>query len=267
VSGHGNPGDGDRIQVVKYVSPALMGFIFSAAWGEDDTWDVALRYAGEFSGIKIAAGIGYQQRTDGNADGGNGILGCASARTFTATGTHDLTRHDDTDCEGWAGSMSIMHVPTGLFITAAGGQETDSLRNTFHSVNGRAGGATGTDSFWYLQAGIERNWFGPGKTTLYGEYHNVDAGSQIGAVAATDVINPFRTSVTTGTAAYVQGADVTTWGLGVVQAIDAAAMDLFISYRTREADVTLRNATTGQLAKSNALEDLQILSIGGMIKF
>ena len=34
------------------------------------------------------------------------------------------------------------------------------------------------DTYWYLISGIEQNWFGFGKTTLYGEYgrHEVGAG-------------------------------------------------------------------------------------------
>ena len=46
---------------MKFESIALQGFTFSAAFGEDDLWDVALRYAGEFNGIKIALGAGYSQ--------------------------------------------------------------------------------------------------------------------------------------------------------------------------------------------------------------
>jgi hypothetical protein len=53
----------------------------------------------------------------------------------------------------------------------------------------------------------------------------------------------------------------------MVQAIDAAAMDLFINYRTREADVTLGRRTDGTLRASRAIEDLQIITVGGMIKF
>ncbi|MEQ1672745.1 MAG: porin, partial [Hyphomicrobium sp.] len=39
---------------VRYDSPSFAGFSVSASWGEDDFWDVAARYAGEFSGIKVA---------------------------------------------------------------------------------------------------------------------------------------------------------------------------------------------------------------------
>ena len=59
-------GEGYRFNVLKYKSPAIFGFIASASVGEDDMWDAALRYAGEFSGFKVAAAIGYSQWTDGS---------------------------------------------------------------------------------------------------------------------------------------------------------------------------------------------------------
>jgi len=314
-SGHGDPGDGDRVQVVKYVSPTVMGFIFSAAWGEDDMWDVALRYAGEMGGFKIAAGIGYQQLTDGNNDGGNGMMGCGNSRIATGAlpyaNGRPMGRSSDVNCEGVAGSASVMHVPTGLFVTGAAGFQRDN-RNEVARMQQQAGGhqlagpdtlalgAKGSDSFWYIQAGIEQNWTGIGKTTLYGEFHQVNAGSCVSGgvlcmVNSGDVINPFGVEQGGAAAialapvnnAYIQSSRVNTWGFGVVQAIDAAAMDLFFSYRMREADVTLRHVGnaggfsaagapvagapvvpgTGALAKANPLADLQIITIRGMIKF
>ena len=64
----GSPGEGARVNLIKYETPTLAGFIGSAAWGEDNFWDVALRYAGEFNGVKLAAGIGYQQWADSTSN-------------------------------------------------------------------------------------------------------------------------------------------------------------------------------------------------------
>lgn len=85
--------DGGRSQVLKWVSPTIGGFTASAAWigNEDDAWDVALRYAGEFDGLRFAAGIGYQDYGDG-----------------------DKTR--------WSGSASVMHTASGLFASGAIGK-------------------------------------------------------------------------------------------------------------------------------------------------
>ena len=54
-TGEGVPGEGDRLNVVKYDSPEFGGFVFSTAYGEDDLWDVALRYAGEQAGSNMQA--------------------------------------------------------------------------------------------------------------------------------------------------------------------------------------------------------------------
>ncbi len=62
---------------MKYVSPTWWGFTFSGAWGEDDMWDTALRYAGEFNGIRIAAGIGYKQQNDNPGKTGSDGDQCA----------------------------------------------------------------------------------------------------------------------------------------------------------------------------------------------
>ena len=34
----------------------------SLAKANDDGWDIAVRYANEFNGVRIAAGIAYQER-------------------------------------------------------------------------------------------------------------------------------------------------------------------------------------------------------------
>ncbi len=49
--------------VVRYDSPTFGGFSVSASWGEDDIWDVAARYAGEFNGFKLAAAAAYSDST------------------------------------------------------------------------------------------------------------------------------------------------------------------------------------------------------------
>src|SRR5262245_29301259 len=54
-----------RGNVINYTTPTVGGLSASAAWGENDVWDVALRYAGEFSGVRLAAGIGYGSNLSG----------------------------------------------------------------------------------------------------------------------------------------------------------------------------------------------------------
>ncbi|KUO56922.1 MAG: hypothetical protein APF80_11350 [Alphaproteobacteria bacterium BRH_c36] len=163
----------NRQNIVRYDTPEFAGFILSAAWGEDDIWDVALRYAGEFVGFKLAAGIAYGENTDSS----NGI---GADRTI----------------EQVNGSASIMHVATGLFATGSAGQRDDPFRAK-------------EEEFWHVNAGIEQKWSSFGKSTLFG------------------MVGEFEDDNDASTQYY---------GGGFVQKIDAAAMDLFISYRHYDAD-------------------------------
>ena len=54
---------------MRYDSPTWGGFSVGASWGEDDMWDVAARYAGEWNGIKVAAAAAYSVSTDENIVG------------------------------------------------------------------------------------------------------------------------------------------------------------------------------------------------------
>lgn len=139
-----NP-DGDRRQAIRYDSPTFAGFIMSASWGHasattnddsSDQWDVALRYAGEFNGIRLAAAIGYREEEANNNTNVDQIF---------------------------LGSASVMHVPSGLYIAGGYG---DRDRN-----NNGVGGDV--DSMWF-NGGIQKNWFGIGNTTLYAEYATSD---------------------------------------------------------------------------------------------
>ena len=121
-----NVGDGDRRNLVRYVSPTFSGFTFSWSWGEDDFWDTALRYANEWNGVRVAAGNGFQQWTDGDArtilerrnafdfvsvnTGSQGDRGCADLDFVIS----DFGRGSDVDCSAIGLSASIMHGPTGL---------------------------------------------------------------------------------------------------------------------------------------------------------
>ena len=87
---------------------------------------------------------------------------------------------------------------------------------------------------WQIQAGVARNWFGLGNTVVYGEYSETKNGfNAFGLTGANG--DAFSTNAGTpkvGMVAYT--GDVTKnrmWGLGVVQNIDAAAMELYSGYR------------------------------------
>ena len=228
--------DGERRQGVYYRSPTLAGFVFSAGYshgsasfspgGETsyplhdddhddvvggnpgdpdhaavisnpvvdntDYWEAALRYAGEFNGVRVAAGIGYRHEDYGAGD----------------------------EIDVWLGSGSIMHMPTGLFLS--GGYA--------HADHDGAD----AEGFWVM-AGIEKNFFGPGTTTLFAEYSESD-----------------REEWDDGKGKF--------WGLGVVQRIDAAATDLFVKYRHVSTNVDILDENDDPLG----LQDDANVVIGGM---
>jgi predicted porin len=103
-------------------------------------------------------------------------------------------------------------VSSGLFLSA-------SYINQDNDTAGRD-----DTTLYYVQAGISKNWTGLGKTVLYGEYARVENGAE-------NFSNPGF--AVTGVPAISTTAEV--WGLGVVQHIDAAAMELFLSYRKYSA--------------------------------
>jgi predicted porin len=204
-----------RRNVVRYDSPTFGGLQFQAAWGESDIWAVSLAYAGEFSGFRLAAKIAYGEVSDPNLD-------CES------TGGSPTT-HTESDCQLWSVGASIMHVPTGLFLTGNYGEHNDDLRGP---------GVDASDTAWYVHGGIEQKFNQLGKTTLYGEY-----GEQENGFAAA----PYG------------GTTMSFWGVGLVQSIDAAAMDMYVFYRNYSSEIPVTFA--------DPVEDLTMIGAGAMIKF
>jgi predicted porin len=249
------PGDGDRRQnVVKYETPEIAGFTASASWGEDDVGDVALRYAGEFGGFKLAAGIGYGKITDG-------------PETKIECPSRGLGEPVDEDCQQFGGSISVIHEATGLFVNFGAGTKKDDVLDTV-VVNGGdlfAGqNPDNKDFFWAVQAGIEKKFNTLGKTTIYGEYYDYEGGAQARTLGAADAVNPF------GATAAIWDTGLQVYGFGLAQGLDNAATVLYLSYRHVEADLTLRQVVAGTASGATAdapIEDLDLVQAGAIIKF
>jgi hypothetical protein len=228
-----------RAELVRYDSPSWNGFIYSASVAEaGDYWGTMLRYAGEFSGFRVAAGLGYESVSDKQTPSSINVLYDAASRPSV---------------EAWGGGLSVMHVPTGLFvqghynaITFGDGSATDG-----GACSPSAGGACVSSywgqtttkkqdvTHWLVQAGIAKNWFGIGNTALYGEY-----GKATGWGASTDPSG--RTFTNDGLTAVngVIDTDLTIWGVGITQNVDAAASTLYLGYRNFDADITCRSTLT-----------------------
>ncbi len=248
------PGESNRRDVVRYVSPTFQGFTASAAWGEDDVWDVALRYAGEFGGFKLAAGIAYGENSEFDADEDPQPLCIVNNKALDS---------GDASCHQLGGSVSVLHVSTGLFVSAAAGRYVDENLND-PAVTAFGGQSVDDESeYWTVQAGIEKKFFPIGKTTIYGEYFKFEGGANDQNISNADVISPFFLS---GGNSNILNSEIREFGAGIVQSVDAAAADFYIVYRHYEADATFRNQATGKIADIDA-EDLDTVLSGAIIKF
>ena len=250
-----NVGEGDRQNNVRYISPAFAGFTVSTAWGEDDKYDVALKYAGEFNGVRLAAGIGYQKTTDFNNNANN----CANPG-----GNAQIS---NTNCEALGMSASVMHVPTGIFITGAYGESKDNNLGDLTRLTSLTHPTNDKNKFWSVQAGIEQKWFSLGKTTLFGEYvesntGNGLAGGQLRTIAGNDAI----LSVAGLANVFIASSEVKTWGFGVNQSVEAANADLYLHFRNFDASLNTVNAN-GTARANTGVKDFQAVMTGMVIRF
>jgi hypothetical protein len=223
-----------RANAIQYNSPTVGGFSVSGSWGENDLWDVALRYAGEMGGFRLAAGIGYVHNTNGlndaSSDGGTTVGNCNNG---TTTGIHCQP-------DAWKGSASVMHVASGLYLTGAFVRQDNDIANIDDTT------------LYYVNGGIAKNWIGAGNTVLYGEYARVNHGLQ-GGLSGSKFL-PFTDS----------RADM--WGFGVVQHIDAAAMELYLSFKRYSGE--LENVPGGGFGSNSlGVQDFDVVTGGARIRF
>ena len=252
IRGHESWDTGRRDHVL-YETPTLAGFTLQAAVAEDNYWDVALRYAGEFGGFRIAGGIGYQEDTKFNQ----------GFQTFNQFG--DLcTGNCDAKSTEVKGSLSILHIPTGLFVTGAGGNR-EIEGSTFGTL---ASTYAGPDArFWWLAAGISQNFFGIGKTVVFGEYGEHKGGLAQAAFISNSATGQFN-PCTVATAALGCDSTVTNWGFGVNQYIDAAAMEIFATYKNFSLDANGFVGNSTSLNKGlGGVSDFQTVIVGTKINF
>ena len=221
--------------VIRYDSPTFGGFSVSASWGEDDMWDVAGRYAGEFNGIKLAVAAAYFSQNDiDNSRGGD-------------TGSN------------WQIGAYVQHVPTGLFLYGAYGADVDTP----------SGAADFDADRWYLKAGLRRKWNALGHTVFYGEYGKKNDGIDCGR-GNTNNANTFSGFDCDGTNR-VTGGELTQWGLGIVQEIDAAAMSMWLSYRNFDGEINCGGANCGsdnlRARDSYNFDNMHVVKFGALINF
>lgn len=265
---------------IKYTSPFFLGqskstgFRFDASYGMDDFWSVALRYAETWGQFRFAAAVGYAQWM--GPDRGMCSTGSNTFGTLTST-TPATNRGSTIDCNSLQASASLMHTPTGLYITAQGGRIQDKLSMGAYVANSTnlAPGTTtragndGEHSIWGLQLGWQAKLNTLGNTTFWGQYVQYNTGlgvrnSNVQTVGAGDILNSI------GGTALIAGSATEYWGGGVSQEITAASMVLYAGFYTGSQELTLQAQSATaivQRARSHPIDDFKTVFTGATIRF
>jgi hypothetical protein len=233
-----NGGDcyGIPINGVRYDTPTYAGFSASAGWGEDDYWDMAVRFAGEHHGFKLAAAAAYGESTCQFTGPIAVSSGCPFSVNFGNT-------------DYFQAGVYAQHIRTGLWVLVNYGhfEFNDAFPASLDALD--------ASETWYVKAGIRRSWHPLGATIFYGEYQHNDDGGVINFSPATACFDP--TGCTGPTDSESQW-----WGVGLVQEIDAAAMSVWLRWRQTSYE---DNSTDNGVAIS--YDDLQEVTFGGLINF
>lgn len=136
---------------VRYDLPAFGPVSIAVGWANDDIYDVALKYAGEFGDFKVNANAGYSE--DKNAMAAGGMIGSQELMQFQA---------------------GIMHVPTGLFGVATYTNEQ------LDAADVKAAGSDDTDAY-YFKFGIRKAFSNIGDSAFYVDYGSYN--DQYGVIA------------------------------------------------------------------------------------
>lgn len=197
------PYDGGRAQAIKYETPRFAGFLVSASWQDNDSWDAALRWAGEGAGFQLAFGIGYrdqQSQTLAN------VINLLDILTVDLAGSHKAT----------SGSASIKHVATGLFANAFYSQIKYDLTAEWAFLppffSGSVALGSETTTGMGGQVGIERNWTGVGATTIFADWQSTKGDNLFG--------------------------DAKMYGIGAVQQFNQLSTDVYFSARRIDVEDT-----------------------------
>lgn len=237
---------------VAYWTPDWNGFSASVGWFEDDIWGAALRYRKDWGETwEVGGGIGYEKYRDENVQNSGG-------------GLNGFQR----DINEWAGSGSIKHKPTGLYVFGAFSfsEDNDTNRNDAGVFDHKDSPEM---SAFDLQVGIQRKIpiFGLdqlGDTSIFGGFSNINDG--IGGACGPTRSCKVGTFANVSVPTEITGADVDRWYVGYDQAIDAAGtLHLFGVYQHFTADVDLINSKLARVAAP--LDDFQLFYSGARLDF
>ena len=241
-----------RRDIIRYDAPRFSGqwgnVDLSAAWGEDDFVDFAVEHSINYNDWKFRFGAGYlHDTTEGRI----------------VEGHPEYFR----DREELKGSASLLHIPTGLFATAA------YVHRTFHGLEeyqaaGTPGATYGENTagivtapgtnrpptdYLYTAFGLRRAYWSIGDTSVYGEYAHVD-----------DAITGLREA----DLREVTDSSLTMFGAAICQDIDDAGMDVYVGFRHYTFDTQGVQVRSGvNYISPVPLTDLVMGYAGTRIKF
>ena len=226
-----------RNDYLRWDSPSFGGFGVTALVGDNDIWEVGAKYFTKTDRFALNTAIDYYDY-DAEALGSAGGL---------------------SNFQELKGLFSVKDLPSGLFLTVWAAQ-----RDYERTLSGVTLGDTGHS----LQAfaGIEKRFLPLGNTTIYGGYgvYNNMASTGLSGAGATAL----GVGADGRTDDYVADAEISRVTFGVIQNIQAAAMDVYAIAEHYSADVAVGDLKNigGATAKAD-LEDYFTIIVGSNIRF
>lgn len=232
-----------RRDVIRYETPEWNGFDFLVAT-RSQFWDAAVRYRLDLASWQFRASLGYVRDTD---------AGTRAALGFTR------------DRREWKGGASLLHTPTGLFVTTAfvnrefRGNDTSNQavfgENRVDEFGNVIPGTHRPDlNFAYLKTGLRKQFNAIGETKFFAEL-----------AIAKDGITDLREAGPK----VVTSSQLNMLGAGIVQDIDAYNAQLYLGFRHYSFDVEgLRDSSTfGVIASPAPIRDINLVYSGVRLKF
>lgn len=222
--------DGGIADVVKYKSPELYGFHVETSWASADKWSNASGWSA--NGNMWDAALKYNKEIEQFLL--DGRVGYRDGHVVEAFGFGNVQ-----DIKVWAGSLGAKHLPTGAFANASYGNLDYS-----HFCPGAVISCDNAQG-WEVQAGDEARLSKAGRTTGFVNYGETKVGvSQVGGSATADL-------------------KVQSYGAGVIQHIDGAAMDFYADWTHYNVDLDLAFKGGGINVGTGA----DVYMVGALIQF
>ena len=228
------------------LSNVTLGDVYNHLNG--DTANVVRYDTPTIAGVVLSASYGEDDIWDIGARYEGHLAGfklSAAIAYSRVTDENGLNNEGDDRNKTLVGSAALLHEPSGLSALVSGG------RRDFDDP------ALANASFVYAKLGWLAHLNGLGSTAFYGEDGRFRDFLSNGA--ATD-LGPTTAAVT------ITGSTAEVWGLGVVQHIDAAEMQIYLGYRHHAFDVDLVDGGGGAVA-SPGIESFQSIVMGSKISF